>query len=29
MDPFRVLTGRTVVLPMDDVDTDQIIRRGS
>ena len=25
MDPFRVLTGRTVVLPMDDVDTDQII----
>jgi 3-isopropylmalate/(R)-2-methylmalate dehydratase small subunit len=25
VDPFRVLTGRTVVLPMDDVDTDQII----
>jgi 3-isopropylmalate/(R)-2-methylmalate dehydratase small subunit len=25
MDPFRVLTGRTVVLPLDDVDTDQII----
>ena len=25
MEPFRVLTGRTVVLPMDDVDTDQII----
>jgi 3-isopropylmalate/(R)-2-methylmalate dehydratase small subunit len=25
MEPFRVLTGRTVVLPLDDVDTDQII----
>jgi 3-isopropylmalate/(R)-2-methylmalate dehydratase small subunit len=25
MERFRVLTGRTVVLPMDDVDTDQII----
>jgi 3-isopropylmalate/(R)-2-methylmalate dehydratase small subunit len=25
MDPFLVLTGRTVVLPLDDVDTDQII----
>jgi 3-isopropylmalate/(R)-2-methylmalate dehydratase small subunit len=25
MDAFRVLTGRTVVLPLDDVDTDQII----
>ena len=25
MDPFRVLTGRTVVLPLEDVDTDQII----
>jgi 3-isopropylmalate/(R)-2-methylmalate dehydratase small subunit len=25
MESFRVLTGRTVVLPMDDVDTDQII----
>jgi 3-isopropylmalate/(R)-2-methylmalate dehydratase small subunit len=25
VEPFRVLTGRTVVLPMDDVDTDQII----
>ena len=25
MQPFRVLTGRTVVLPMEDVDTDQII----
>jgi 3-isopropylmalate/(R)-2-methylmalate dehydratase small subunit len=25
MEPFRVLTGRTLVLPMDDVDTDQII----
>jgi len=25
MEPFRVLTGRTVVLPLEDVDTDQII----
>ena len=25
MEPFRLLTGRTVVLPLDDVDTDQII----
>ncbi|HUG52182.1 MAG TPA: 3-isopropylmalate dehydratase small subunit [Vicinamibacteria bacterium] len=25
MDPFRAFTGRTVVLPLDDVDTDQII----
>jgi 3-isopropylmalate/(R)-2-methylmalate dehydratase small subunit len=25
MEPFQVLTGRTVVLPMEDVDTDQII----
>ena len=25
MQPLRVLTGRTVVLPLDDVDTDQII----
>jgi len=25
MEPFRVVTGRTVVLPLDDVDTDQII----
>jgi len=25
MEPFRVVSGRTVVLPMDDVDTDQII----
>jgi 3-isopropylmalate/(R)-2-methylmalate dehydratase small subunit len=25
MEPFRLLSGRTVVLPLDDVDTDQII----
>jgi 3-isopropylmalate/(R)-2-methylmalate dehydratase small subunit len=25
VDPFRALTGRTVVLPLEDVDTDQII----